>query len=128
MGAAQFCMDTARQYALDRKQFDSPLASFQLVQKKLADMCTEVSVQCYTCAHIDVMQLYMCVLFYEMHAYCTYSTVFSYVHMCKCIPFLYSINQIDILHDPHNNITICTGLLVRISIHQVYFLEWEVII
>ena len=44
MGAAQFCMDTARQYGLDRKQFDSPLASFQLVQKKLADMCTEVSV------------------------------------------------------------------------------------
>ena len=44
MGAAQFCMDTARQYSLDRKQFNTPLASFQLVQKKLADMLTEVRI------------------------------------------------------------------------------------
>lgn len=44
MGAAQFCMDTARQYALDRQQFNTPLASFQLVQKKLADMLTDVSI------------------------------------------------------------------------------------
>lgn len=44
MGAAQFCMDTARQYSLDRQQFDTPLASFQLVQKKLADMLTEVRI------------------------------------------------------------------------------------
>jgi len=44
MGAAQFCMDTARQYALDRQQFNTPLASFQLIQKKLADMLTDVSI------------------------------------------------------------------------------------
>ena len=42
MGAAQSCMDIARQYSLDRQQFNTPLASFQLVQKKLADMLTEV--------------------------------------------------------------------------------------
>ena len=44
LGAAQFCMETARQYALDRQQFNTPLASFQLVQKKLADMLTDVSI------------------------------------------------------------------------------------
>ena len=44
LGTAQFCMDTARQYALDRQQFNTPLASFQLVQKKFADMLTDVSM------------------------------------------------------------------------------------
>ncbi len=42
LGAAEFCFHNARQYALDRKQFGAPLARTQLVQKKLADMLTEV--------------------------------------------------------------------------------------
>lgn len=44
LGAAEFCFDTARQYTLDRKQFGSPLAANQLIQKKFADMCTEISL------------------------------------------------------------------------------------
>ncbi len=43
-GAAEFCWHTARQYVLDRKQFGRPLAASQLVQKKLADMQTEIAV------------------------------------------------------------------------------------
>ncbi len=42
MGAAEFCWQAARQYTLDRKQFGRPLAANQLVQKKLADMQTEI--------------------------------------------------------------------------------------
>ncbi|KQM20214.1 acyl-CoA dehydrogenase [Sphingomonas sp. Leaf24] len=44
MGAAEFCMQAARQYTLDRKQFGVPLASKQLVQLKLADMQTEIAL------------------------------------------------------------------------------------
>jgi glutaryl-CoA dehydrogenase len=44
MGAAEFCWHQARQYTLDRKQFGKPLAATQLVQKKLADMQTEVTL------------------------------------------------------------------------------------
>ncbi|MCX7312903.1 MAG: acyl-CoA dehydrogenase [Hyphomicrobiales bacterium] len=44
MGAAEFCWHAARQYTLDRKQFNRPLASNQLVQKKLADMQTEIAL------------------------------------------------------------------------------------
>jgi glutaryl-CoA dehydrogenase len=44
MGAAEFCWHAARQYALDRTQFGSPLAAKQLVQKKLADMQTEITL------------------------------------------------------------------------------------
>jgi glutaryl-CoA dehydrogenase len=44
MGAAEFCFHAARQYALDRKQFGRPLAANQLVQKKLADMQTEIAL------------------------------------------------------------------------------------
>jgi glutaryl-CoA dehydrogenase len=44
MGAAEFCWHAARQYALDRKQFGKPLAATQLVQKKLADMQTEIAL------------------------------------------------------------------------------------
>jgi glutaryl-CoA dehydrogenase len=44
MGAAEDCMARARQYTLDRKQFNRPLAATQLVQKKLADMQTEISL------------------------------------------------------------------------------------
>ena len=44
MGAAEFCMHAARQYTLDRKMFGRPLANTQLVQKKLADMETEIAL------------------------------------------------------------------------------------
>jgi glutaryl-CoA dehydrogenase len=44
MGAAEFCWHRARQYLLDRKQFGRPLAANQLVQKKLADMQTEIAL------------------------------------------------------------------------------------
>jgi glutaryl-CoA dehydrogenase len=44
MGAAEFCWHAARQYTLDRKQFNRPLAANQLVQKKLADMQTEIAL------------------------------------------------------------------------------------
>jgi glutaryl-CoA dehydrogenase len=44
MGAAEFCWHGARQYALDRKQFGRPLAATQLIQKKLADMQTEIAL------------------------------------------------------------------------------------
>ena len=37
------CYDSARRYALERIQFDKPIASFQLVQKKLAEMLTEIT-------------------------------------------------------------------------------------
>ncbi|AFP29265.1 acyl-CoA dehydrogenase [Marinobacter sp. BSs20148] len=44
MGTAEFCWHAARQYTLDRKQFGRPLAANQLVQKKLADMQTEITL------------------------------------------------------------------------------------
>ena len=44
MGAAEACWHAARQYGLDRKQFNKPLAQTQLFQKKLADMMTEISL------------------------------------------------------------------------------------
>jgi glutaryl-CoA dehydrogenase len=44
MGAAEFCWHAARQYVLDRKQFGRPLAANQLIQKKLADMQTEIAL------------------------------------------------------------------------------------
>ena len=44
MGAAEFCWQAARQYGLDRKQFNKPLAQTQLYQKKLADMQTEITL------------------------------------------------------------------------------------
>ncbi len=44
LGAAEFCWHAARQYTLDRKQFGRPLAANQLIQKKLADMQTEISL------------------------------------------------------------------------------------
>ena len=44
MGAAEFCWHAARQYVLDRKQFGRPLAANQLIQKKLADMQTEITL------------------------------------------------------------------------------------
>ncbi|MDA9009291.1 acyl-CoA dehydrogenase, partial [Alphaproteobacteria bacterium] len=44
MGAAEFCWKAARQYGLDRKQFNRPLAQTQLFQKKLADMQTDIAL------------------------------------------------------------------------------------
>ncbi|MEH6633248.1 MAG: acyl-CoA dehydrogenase [Halopseudomonas aestusnigri] len=49
LGAAEFCWHAGRQYTLDRKQFDRPLAQTQLVQKKLADMQTEISLGLQGC-------------------------------------------------------------------------------
>ncbi|UZK68541.1 acyl-CoA dehydrogenase [Sphingomonas sp. S1-29] len=49
MGAAEFCLDAARQYTLDRQQFGRPLAATQLVQIKLADMLTEISLGLNAC-------------------------------------------------------------------------------
>ena len=44
LGAAEACYETARQYVLERKQFGRPLAANQLIQKKLADMLTEITL------------------------------------------------------------------------------------
>jgi glutaryl-CoA dehydrogenase len=44
MGAAEFCWHAARNYTLERKQFGRPLAANQLIQKKLADMQTEITL------------------------------------------------------------------------------------
>ena len=49
MGAAEDCWHRARQYTLDRKQFGKPLAANQLVQKKLADMQTEIALGLHGC-------------------------------------------------------------------------------
>ncbi len=52
LGAAEFCWMQARQYTLDRKQFGRPLAANQLVQKKLADMQTEISIGLQACLRV----------------------------------------------------------------------------
>ena len=52
MGAAEFCWHAARQYVLERKQFDRPLAANQLVQKKLADMQTEITLGLQACLRL----------------------------------------------------------------------------
>jgi glutaryl-CoA dehydrogenase len=44
MGAAEFCFHAARSYVLERKQFGRPLAANQLIQKKLADMQTDIAL------------------------------------------------------------------------------------
>jgi glutaryl-CoA dehydrogenase len=44
MGAAEFCWHSARNYVLERKQFGRPLAANQLIQKKLADMQTDIAL------------------------------------------------------------------------------------
>lgn len=49
LGAAEFCWHAARQYTLDRQQFGRPLAATQLVQKKLADMQTEITTGLVAC-------------------------------------------------------------------------------
>ncbi|MGE0737308.1 MAG: acyl-CoA dehydrogenase [Alphaproteobacteria bacterium] len=52
LGAAEFCWHAARQYTIDRKQFGRPLAANQLIQKKLADMQTEISIGLQSCLRV----------------------------------------------------------------------------
>lgn len=52
LGAAEFCFHRARQYVLERKQFGVPLASFQLVQAKLAQMATDIALGQQAVAHV----------------------------------------------------------------------------
>jgi glutaryl-CoA dehydrogenase len=52
LGAAQFCYETACRYTLDREQFGRPLAANQLIQKKLADMVTEISLGLQGCLRL----------------------------------------------------------------------------
>ncbi len=52
LGAAESCYETARQYVLDRKQFGRPLAANQLIQKKLADMATEIGLGLQGCLRL----------------------------------------------------------------------------
>jgi len=52
LGAAEFCWHAARQYTLDRKQFGRPLAANQLIQKKLADMQTEIVLGQQACLRV----------------------------------------------------------------------------
>ncbi len=52
MGAAEFCWHAARQYTLDRKQFGRPLAQNQLMQKKLADMQTDIALGLQGCIRL----------------------------------------------------------------------------
>ena len=53
LGAAEACWHTARQYTMDRKQFGKPLAANQLIQKKLADMQTEISIGLLSVLHLS---------------------------------------------------------------------------
>ena len=52
LGAAEFCWQAARSYTMERTQFGRPLAANQLVQKKLADMQTEITLGLQTCLRI----------------------------------------------------------------------------
>lgn len=56
IGAAESCWHTARQYTLDRQQFGRPLAANQLVQKKLADMQTEITLALQGCLRLGRMK------------------------------------------------------------------------
>jgi glutaryl-CoA dehydrogenase len=56
LGAAEDCWHRARQYVLDRKQFGRPLAANQLVQKKLADMQTEIALGLQGCLRLGRMK------------------------------------------------------------------------
>jgi len=55
LGAAEFCWHAARQYTMDRKQFGQPLAANQLVQKKLADMQTDITLGLQGCLRVAHM-------------------------------------------------------------------------
>jgi glutaryl-CoA dehydrogenase len=56
LGAAESCWHTARDYVLDRKQFGRPLAANQLIQKKLVDMQTEISLGLQACLRLGRMR------------------------------------------------------------------------
>lgn len=56
MGAAMSCFDTALKYSKERVQFGRPLAGFQLTQKKLAEMATEISKAQLLCLHLGRMK------------------------------------------------------------------------
>ncbi len=56
LGAAEYCWQTALQYTKDRKQFNKPLAANQLIQKKLADMQTEISLGLLGCLRLGRMK------------------------------------------------------------------------
>ncbi len=56
LGAAEACWHIARQYVLDRKQFGRPLAANQLIQKKLADMQTEITLGLQSCLRLGRMK------------------------------------------------------------------------
>jgi glutaryl-CoA dehydrogenase len=56
LGAAEACYETARQYVLDRNQFGRPLAANQLIQKKLADMLTEITLGLQGCLRLGRMK------------------------------------------------------------------------
>lgn len=52
LGSAEFCFHYARQYTLERKQFGTPLAAFQLVQRKFAEMATEIGLGLLSCLQV----------------------------------------------------------------------------
>ena len=52
LGAAEFCWHAARSYTMERKQFGRPLAANQLIQKKLADMQTEIALGLQACLRV----------------------------------------------------------------------------
>lgn len=56
LGAAESCFETARDYVMDRKQFGRPLAANQLIQKKLADMATEIALGLQGCLRLGRMK------------------------------------------------------------------------
>ena len=56
LGAAEFCWHAARQYTMDRLQFGRPLAATQLIQKKLADMQTEITLALQGCLRLGRMK------------------------------------------------------------------------
>lgn len=52
LGAAEFCYQAARNYTMERIQFDRPLAANQLIQKKLADMLTDITLGLHACLRV----------------------------------------------------------------------------
>ncbi len=52
LGAAEFCYEAARNYTLERTQFGRPLAANQLIQKKLADMATDITLGLHACLRV----------------------------------------------------------------------------
>lgn len=56
LGAAMDCYESARRYAIERIQFDKPIASFQLIQKKLAEMLTEITKAQLICWRLGVLK------------------------------------------------------------------------